>query len=169
MNPKWQLVLTLWLLLAWPTSADEVYRCMENGVTKFSALPCGDIATMSQYDVNRAESIEDYWLKQKRKLQQKLDERQSRAEEYVNGYPSLNPEIKQAILECRITHGMTKKQVYLSWNILPEGERKEVSRESSLTFYKYKRAPICRKDKFKEADLTFNNRTQLLVGWNIRH
>ena len=157
------------LLVSSPALADEVYRCVENGVTKFSALPCGDLDTMTQYDVTRAESIEDYWLKQKRKLQKKLDERQVRAEAYVNGYPSLSQEIKDAILECRITQGMTRKQVYLAWSILPEDERREVSRESSLTFYKYTRSPICLKNKFKEADLTFNNRTQLLVGWNIRH
>ena len=168
MKQAWLLVISM-LFLSGSGMADEVYRCVENGVTKFSALPCGDASNMTQYDVTRAESIEDYWLKQKRKLQKKLDERQERAEEYVNGYPSLNPGIKEAILECRITRGMTRKQVYLSWNILPEDERREVSRESSLTFYKYRRSPICAKKKVKEADLTFNNRTQLLVGWNIRH
>jgi len=169
MTRCWLATLVLIVGASFSTQADEVYRCVEKGVTKFSALPCGDQETMTQYDVTRAESIEDYWLKQKRKLQKKLDERQIRAEQYVDGYPSLNSKIKEAILECRITQGMTRKQVYLSWNVLPEGERREVNRESSLTFYKYKRAPICRKDKFKEADLTFNNRTQLLVGWNIRH
>jgi len=169
MKQMWGIQLTMLIFSVWSVQADEVYRCVENGVTKFSALPCGDSETMTQYDVKRAESIEDYWLKQKHKLQKKLDERQKRAEQYVQGYPSLNPKIKEAILECRIARGMTRKQVYLSWNVLPEGERREVSRESSLTFYKYKRSPICLKDKFKEADLTFNNRTQLLVGWNIRH
>ena len=169
MTRCWLATFTFLMGVSFSAQADEVYRCVEKGVTKFSALPCGDHETMTQYDVSRAESIEDYWLKQKEKLQKKLDERQVRAEEYVEGYPSLNVKIKEAILECRITRGMTRKQVYLSWNILPEAERREVSRESSLTFYKYKRTPICRKDKFKEADLTFNNRTQLLVGWNIRH
>lgn len=146
----------------------EVYRCVEDGVTKFSALPCGDESKMQYYDVTRAESIESYWAKQKKKLQEKLDQRQRRAENYIKGYPSLPSRIKEAILECRIVRGMTKKQVYLSWNVLPENEKKQVSRESSLTFLKYKRAPICQTDKFKEADLTFNNRTHLLVGWNIR-
>lgn len=147
----------------------EVYRCIEDGVTKFSALPCGDESKMTFYDVNRAESIETYWAKQKKKQQKQLDERQARAESYIAGYPKLSNKIKKAILECRIVRGMTKKQVYLSWNVLPEAEKKEVSRESSLTFYKYKMAPICQTEKFKEADLTFNNRTHLLVGWNIRH
>lgn len=124
---------------------------------------------MTFYDVTRSESIESYWAKQKKKLQKQLDERQARAELYIEGYPSLPAKIKKAILECRIVRGMTKKQVYLSWNILPEAETKKVSRESSLTFYKYKMAPICQTEKFKEADLTFSNRTNLLVGWNIRH
>lgn len=162
------LFLILSLSLSFAAKA-EVYRCIEDGVTKFSALPCGDDAKMTFYDVTRAESIESYWAKQKKKLQKKLDERQARAETYIAGYPTLPEKIKQAILECRIVRGMTKKQVYLSWNVLPESEKKEVSRESSLTFYKYKRAPICQTEKFKEADLTFNNRTNLLVGWNIRH
>lgn len=163
------ILLLLCTVFGNKAAADEVYRCVEKGVTKFSALPCGDRATMTFYDVTRSESIEDYWQKQQKKLDEKLEARLSRAKEYVDGYPSLNDEIKQAIIDCRITHGMTKKQVYLAWNLQPDSKRKEVSRESSLTFYKYKETPICRKEKFKEADLTFNNRTQLLVGWNIRH
>lgn len=169
MKTTLQLVFVFVLLHVAAVKADEVYRCVEDGITKFSALPCGDDAKTSLYDVTRSESIESYWLKQKRKLQKLLDERQSRAEQYVSGYPSLNTEIKQAILECRIVRGMTRKQVYLAWNLLPESQRKEVSRESSLTYYNYRQAPICQDKKFKEADLTFNNRTQLLVGWNIRH
>ncbi len=169
MNSVVKLLCLVVLLQPFEIKAEEVYRCVEQGITKFSALPCGDDSKMTLYDVSRSESIESYWLKQKRKLQKLLDERQARAETYVNGYPSLKNEIKQAILECRITRGMTRKQVYLAWNILPESERKEVSRESSLTYYNYKQAPICQDKKFKEADLTFNNRTHLLVGWNIRH
>ena len=152
MKTKLQLVFVFVFLLVVPVEADDVYRCVEDGITKFSALPCGDDSKMSLYDVTRSESIESYWLKQKRKLQKMLDERQARAEQYVNGYPSLNTDIKQAILECRIVRGMTRKQVYLAWNLLPESQRKEVSRESSLTYYNYRQAPICQDKKFKEAD-----------------
>ena len=147
----------------------EIFKCLENGVTKFSAYPCQDPKAQQDYDVTTSESMTSYFTRQQAKLQKKLDEQRTRAQEYIEGYPSIPESIKNAILECKVVRGMTRKQVYYAWNILPETSRKQVTRQSSLTYYSYKRSPICAVEKFKAAELTFNNRTQLLVGWNIQY
>ena len=162
-------LLTLGLLVVSPFSQAEIFKCIENGVAKFSAYPCKDPSSQEAYDINRSESMSSYFSRQKEKLQIKLDEQRARAEKYIAGYPAIPKDIKEAILECKIIRGMTKKQVYYAWSILPEEHKSSVTRESSLTYYKYKRAPICANDRFKEADLTFDNRTKLLVGWNIQY
>ncbi len=147
----------------------EVFKCVENGIAKFSAYPCKDPAKQQEYDVTRSESMTSYFERQKQKLQQKLDERRSRAEKYIEGYPALSARIKEAILDCKVIRGMTRKQVYMAWSVMPESNRKVVKTSSSLTYYTYRQSPICMNERFRVADLTFDNRTNLLVGWNIQY
>ncbi len=162
------IVAVLLFGLSAPSQA-EIFKCVDKGVAKFSAYPCDDPALQEDYDINTAESMSSYFSRQQAKLQIKLNEQRERVERYIETYPAMPGYIKEAILDCKVVRGMTRKQVYYAWNILPESENKRVSRESSLTYYKYKRAPVCAIEKFKEADLTFDNRTQLLVGWNIQY
>ncbi len=150
-------------------SNTEIFKCVENGVTKFSAYPCTDPKAQQNYDVKTSESMSSYFERQQQKLQKKLVEQRERAQSYIDSYPAIPENIKNAILECKVVRGMSRKQVYFAWNVLPEKSRKDVSRESSLTYYTYKRSPICAVDKFKAAELTFDNRTKLLVGWNIQY
>lgn len=164
-----KLLLTIGLLGISMFSQAEIYKCLENGVAKFSAYPCKDPASQEEYDINRSESMSSYFTRQNEKLQQKLDEQRARAEAYIESYPAIPSTIRDAILDCKIIRGMNRKQVYYAWNVLPEDQKQSISRESSLTYFTYKQAPICANDKFKEADLTFDNRTKLLVGWNIRY
>lgn len=153
---------------AWANDA-EIFKCVENGIAKFSAYPCKDPSKQQAYDVTRSESMTSYFERQQKKLQQKLDERRERAEKYIAGYPALPKNIREAILDCKVIRGMTRKQVYTSWSVMPESHRKVVKSSSSLTYYTYRQSPICMNEKFRVADLTFDNRTNLLVGWNIQY
>ena len=147
----------------------EVYKCIENGIAKFSAYPCKDPTKQQAYDVRRSESMSAYLERQQQKLQVRLNERRSRAEKYIEGYPGLTSHIRKAILDCKVVRGMTRQQVYMSWNVMPESSQKDVSAKHSLTYYTYKQSPVCLNEKYKVADLTFDNRTNLLVGWNIQY
>lgn len=147
----------------------EIFKCVENGIAKFSAYPCKDPSKQQEYDITRSESMSSYLERQQKKLQEKLDERQARAEQYIDGYPGMPDNIRTAILDCKVVRGMTRKQVYMSWNVMPESSRKQVSVANSLTYFTYKKAPVCMNEKFRYADLTFDNRTNLLVGWNIQY
>ena len=151
------------------TSNAEVYKCVEKGVTVFSSLPCKNETNENSIAIGWTESKVAFWKKQEEKHQYNLKVRQQRAERYVENSPGLKNEIKQAILDCRVIQGMSRTQLQVSWGSEPLKEKRKVTKDSSLTFLTYKEPPICMEKKFTEATLTFNNRTQLLVGWNIRY